>query len=73
MPLPQVVTIRNGIRTMTVAEASLRLGITRQSVHHRVKTGDIRVVAHETTAGRGRIHLNAEDVDRLAKDRKESK
>jgi predicted site-specific integrase-resolvase len=65
------VTIRNGIRTMTVAEAALTLGITRQAVHHRIRTGDVRVVAHEVTAGRGRIHLNAEDVDRLAKERKD--
>lgn len=63
-------TIRNGIRTMTVAEAALLLGIDRRTVHQKVKAGSIRKVAHEKTAGRGRLILLAEDVERIAEERK---
>lgn len=63
-------TIRNGIRTMTVAEAALLLGVDRRTIHQRVKAGRIRKVAHEKTAGRGRLILLAEDVERIAEERK---
>lgn len=51
---------------MTVAEAAEFLRIDRRSVHARIKSGSIRKVAHERTAGRGRIHVNASDVRAIA-------
>lgn len=66
-------TIRNGIRTMTVAEAATLLGVDRRTIHARVRRGSIRKVAHEKTAGRGRLLLSAEDVERVAAERKGKK
>lgn len=56
---------------MTVAEAADLLGIDRRSVHARIRRGSIRKVAHERTAGRGRIHVNAADVRAIVAGRQE--
>lgn len=58
--------------TVTVRRATELIGVNRSRVHQLIEAGRIRVIAHEATAGRGRLLLNKSDVEREAALRKEA-